>query len=519
MMIGAKLPEIVTTGRHMRDISHDALNALEAANENRGIFVRAGKLCRLREMVDDRPFVEILSDNALKGRLERVADFRKQTNAGLRPTPPPSNVVKDILALEKWRFPKIDGIVEVPVLRANGTVLNNAGYDPDTRLYYWPQPEFGIPRIPKVPTEDRVKAAVDLLEETIGDFPFEDQSSKANTLALMLTPIVRPAIRGTVPLALIDAPQQGTGKSLLAKVIAMIPTGRPAAMMAAPDNDEEWRKRITATLLSGATVITIDNLEGALSSASLANALTAEVWQDRILGRNETVEISQRCTWMATGNNIRLGGDIQRRCYKIRLDAKSWTPWLGREFRHPNLLQWVTENRGRLVAALLVLARSWVAAGRPSGAGPLLGSFEEWCMVVGGILKYAGIEGFLGNLSSLYETADEESQEWAEFLADLQAKYRQPFTTAEVARDLPNNLNLASTLPSELWDDYAKRNRDGVSFTRTLGKAFAKRAGRRHGPNEYHLETAGNRQNAKLWMVLTKDLDAQEGRGEANAAD
>jgi len=53
------------------------------------------------------------------------------------------------------------------------------------------------------------------------------------------------------------------------------------------------------------------------------------------LGRTEMAkDLPQRATWMATGNNLHVGGDLARRCYWIRLDAgmapsprPSWAKW------------------------------------------------------------------------------------------------------------------------------------------------------------------------------------------------
>jgi hypothetical protein len=304
-----------------------------------------------------------LRDAALKGRIGRVADFFRYGPGGsLVAIQPPNAVVRDIESLGSWDFPALAGVVEVPVLRPDGTVLDQPGYDQETRLYYHPAQGLQVPLIPDDPSPADIETAADLLADVLHDFPFEDDASRANAFAAMITPILRPAINGPLALALLDAPQQGTGKSLLASTIALIATGRPASMMAAPDSDEEWRKRITATLYSGANVINIDNIEGQLKAPSLASALTSEIWRDRMLGRSETLELPQRATWLATGNNIRLGGDLQRRSYWIRLDAKSATPWLDRKFKHPNLAEWVLENRGRIVAAILTLARAWVRA-------------------------------------------------------------------------------------------------------------------------------------------------------------
>ncbi|HAR41445.1 MAG TPA: ATPase, partial [Bdellovibrionales bacterium] len=91
-------------------------------------------------------------------------------------------------------------------------------------------------------------------------------------------------------------------------------------------------------------------------------------------------------------------------------------PWLRNNFKHKNLLTWVSENRGKLIWAGLTLAQSWIAAGRPNYTGQVLGSFEEWSNVVGGILQHCGIDGFLGNLASFYKEADQEADTYLRFV-------------------------------------------------------------------------------------------------------
>jgi hypothetical protein len=219
------------------------------------------------------------------------------------------------------------------------------------------------------------------------------------------------------------------------------------------------------------------------------------------LGRSEDIELPQLATWLAMGNNIRLGGDLQRRCYQIRLDAQSGTPWMGRQFKHPDLKDWVRQNRGKIIAALLTLARAWFAAGRPKGAGPVLGSYEAWSSIVGGILENAGVVGFLGNLGSLYQFSDEEGTEWEEFLGRLVGIFgANPFTTGELTADLAKP-DLRASLPDDLAQDWNKRN-DEVSFVRRLGKAFSGREGRRHGDSEIRVERAGKEHRAQKWRVV-----------------
>jgi hypothetical protein len=274
-----------------------------------------------------------------------------------------------------------------------------------------------IPPIPKSLSRQDVRAAVALLDDALGDFPWADDASRANAFAMLFTPILRPAVHGCVPIALCDAPQAGSGKSLLVEVLALVHTGTSAAMKPAPEgNEEEWRKTLTAAIYTGNQLTIFDNVDDVLKSPSLALAVTAETWTDRILGRTAIITVPQRTAFVVTGNNISLGGDLPRRCFWIRLDAKMPRPWQGRKYRHPRLKGWVKQNRGKLLGALLTMASGWYAAGRPKAQTPILGSFEDWSETTGGILAYAGIDGFLGNLADLYQDGDPSEAQWDAFL-------------------------------------------------------------------------------------------------------
>lgn len=300
----------------------------------------------MRQDENGRPQIDVLSEPQLRGRLTRVTDFYLDMGEELKSVSPPKDVVKDILALGTWEFPALAAITEMPVLRPDGSILVKPGYDPVTNLYYFPVRDLVIPKISQNPTAGELKDAINLILEAIGEFPYLNEAHRANAAGLLITPIIRPAINSGVPLALLDAPTPGTGKSLLSEVVSIISTGRNTGMMSAVEHDEEWRKQITATLMMGSTMIIIDNVEHPLSAPSLARALTTTIWKDRILGRSEMVVLAQRATWIATGNNIQLRGDLPRRCYPIRLDARVAQPWKRTGFKHPNLVQWVNQNRG-----------------------------------------------------------------------------------------------------------------------------------------------------------------------------
>jgi len=498
--LDTKLPEITVTDRRLRDITADALEALYKTNKPERIFRRSGALTRISVDEKGRPFAEVLSESAFRGHLERAANFIEIDAEGTpHPTPPPLTVVRDCLSLGEWQFPPLLGVTEVPVMRPDGSVLTEPGYDSATNLYYFPSPGLSVPPIPGKPADIGVKAAIGLVLEPIYDFPFDSEASRANAVATMLTPILRPMIDGSVPLALFDKPQQGTGASLLAEVVSIITTGRAAAMMTARKDDEEWRKAITSLLLRGQLVAVIDNIEGTLYAPSLAAILTATTFQDRILGHSELVTLPNRTTWIGTGNNIKLTGDLPRRCIWVRMDAKMARPWLrdASDFKHPHLVEWVSENRGDILAAILTIARAWVLAGMPPAKGlPILGGYESYCRVVGGVLSFMGVEGFLANLDAMYDETDIETPQWEAFLETWHDVLGdKAVTAAELIGYLNDSAELRTSLPDSIADT------QGKTYSVRLGQKLSKRNGVRY-PNGFVLVKAGEKKRAVMWKVV-----------------
>jgi hypothetical protein len=504
-------PHIVVNDRQMGDVTHDIIAALVAENNPPVVFLRGGAPTCIRSAEKGPPVLSQMNEPAMRGRIARVAEFYVATQRDDIAVSPPVENVRDILALDlvayakehKLRpFPPIDGVTTTPVLRPDWSVVTTPGYDEPTRLFYAPSPDFTMEPVSEFPTPNMVRQAVELIEEAFGEFPYESEADKANAVAALITPPTRPAINSKSPLAIVEAPQAGNGKSLFVEAVCRTATGCSPAMMGAPGSDEEMRKQITATLLTGPAVIVIDNIDGPISSGSLARALTASIWSDRLLGSTQQVSLSNIACWLATGNNIELAGDLPRRCYRIRLDAKTSRPWAGRTFRHPNLLEWIDDNRGRLIWAVLTLARAWHAAGQPPSDTPIIGSFEGWSRVVGGILQFAQIPGFLANLRELYEQNDESSAEWERFLTVWVQRYgTDPVTVAKILIDLENEEggalrdalpdglgSMVSFQPAKYMESPKFVIKEAGRFKIKLGKQLKQRVGRRYGDRGLHLQ-------------------------------
>jgi hypothetical protein len=269
------------------------------------------------------------------------------------------------------------------------------------------------------PTPEEIRTARDLLcDEMLVDFPFTDRSDRAHAVAAIFLPFVRRMIEGPTPLHLIEAPSVGSGKGLLANVVAIVTTGESCESRTLPEDDDEIRKMITAELLKARPIVLLDNADERkkLHSPSLASVLTAVRWTDRLLGVSNMASLANEGLWMMTANNPNLDLELTRRCIRVRIDPRLDRPWQRTEFRHPDLVRWVKANRSPLVHAILTLVLGWIATGRPVDE-KRLGSFEGWSELVGGILGVAGIEGFLANLDQLYDQADQDGQKWREFTA------------------------------------------------------------------------------------------------------
>jgi len=511
--------KVVVNEMALRDQTKIAIDAICDVNVPPHLFYRARSLVTIIYNEYGAPTIVGVDAYALRAILENVATFVKRVGvAGERPVAPPMDVVMNVLAtLPHWyTFPPLTGLVECPLITEGGatTPYSAKGYDPDTMLYYAPAPDLVLPRLLETPSPADAQAATLVLSAVFEEFPFADDASRTNAIAAILTVVLQPTITGPVPLALIDKPQAGTGATLLAEVIALIGTGRTGSVLNVPEDDAAWRKLITSALSAGRTVAIIDNIETKLHAPALAAALTAKHWEDRVLGKNELVTLPHRMVWLATGNNIQLGGDLPRRCYWIRMDAHVARPWQREGFRHPNLLDWVKQTRGQILAAALTLTQAWKQAGKPKPGAtvPVMGGFGDWRNTIGGILAVAGITGFLANTEAMYEMSDTDGPQWDAFIEKMYQIWKgQAVTVAEIQLHMHhegdsinvayNSDRLVDALPDALSDAWNGKKNFGVVLGRTLsrmnGRVFA---------NELILLKGKHKDHVITWQICRKKL-------------
>jgi hypothetical protein len=330
----------------------------------------------------------------LRERLTKFAEWGKSRldkdgNPQITPAHPPEWAVNGVAARGEWpALPSLEAVVESPVLRPDGSILDVAGYDPQTGLLY--EPNAAFPPVPARPTLHDARAAAELLLDLVADFPFASDPHKAAWLAGLLTTLGRFAIDGPCPLFLFEAPAAGSGKSLLADVIAGIRDGREMTRKDYPERSEGLPKVVTAIAMAGDPIVLFDNIASTFGGSALDSVLTARTWKDRILGQSQmTADLPLLTVWFGTANNVSLRGDIVRRIVPCRLEPNVERPEERTQFRYPKLFQHVRVNRPRLVVAALSLLRAYVVAGRPVQQVPQFGSYEAWSDLIRSAIVWA----------------------------------------------------------------------------------------------------------------------------------
>jgi putative DNA primase/helicase len=412
----ANVPEICAGEADLAETLDAAWHAIQASNQPPTLFRRDSQIVAIAEGAQGA-VIHPLGPYAVQEQLARRASWFVTRDGRRCPARSPIELARIMCATDPAGLPEIERVIRTPIVAPSGRVVDREGYDPETRTWYAPG-SLRVAPVSEAPSEDEIASARNLLAvELLGDFPFTGAADLAGAVALLLLPFSRELIDGATPLHLLEKPSPGSGASLVMEAIGHIACGGPPGFMAEGGSDDEWRKRITSTLIDGPTVVVIDNVRRRLDSGALAKALTDRVWIDRRLGESRNVAVPVRCCWAVTANNPAVSSEIARRSVPIRIDAKVDRPWERRpeSFRHPKLIEWVSAHRGELVHAALTLVRAWVAAGRPEGRESM-GSYERWAAVLGGVLGVAGVPGLLQNRTRFYDRADREIALWRAFV-------------------------------------------------------------------------------------------------------
>ncbi len=387
----------------------------------------------------------LLADHAYVYRMRARKDANGDPELVEEEFTPPRDALASALVAKTWPdVPPLRGIIGAPVLRRDGTLLQKPGYDPTTGLYL--ASKVALAPVPDKPTPEQVAdARTFLLDRFLRDFPWAGPADRANYLALLATPVLRRFVRSLTPFALIDATMPASGKTILTAGPGMLYGQR---VLPWADTEEELRKSITSVFAQQVGVVIWDNLaEGTvIDSANLALLVTGGVWSDRSLGTNNTMAAVNDRLWMATGNNLQVGGDMASRTVRVHLDPNMPRPESRDQsgFGIPHLDQWITVPANQLTVLwhLLILILDWTGNDAPKVTGLSMRQFTPWAQALGGFLAHHGIPGFLTNLADV-RGIDEDESRWQAFLASWHERHGDtPMTAADLRADAePDLLN------------------------------------------------------------------------------
>jgi hypothetical protein len=502
----ADLPEgdsdrvTIICNRDRLEVINDLTRALLDRWNARELFNHGGVISRLKGQVM-KPVDRGAQRDLIQETAVTVDEIDGAQGITYNFTWPDANSISAVMSRAD-RFAPLERISHAPFVRPDGSICTTPGYDEPTRTILVPDAALEGLEVPERPTEDEVASAVKLImTEWLGDFPFDADADRANVLALVVTPAIRGLVP-KVPMAVVDGLQMGVGKNLLADMLMTVYTGDAARPMNWVDEHEELRKQITSAFRTGQEFFIFDEAH-TIRGAALAQALTAETWQDRILGVSNMAEFPNRVTWVALGNNVQVQGDITRRVYRIALRPTYSNPQdrPASSFYHPgvsglDLGSWTRKHRRDLMTAILTVVRAWFAAGQPAPRkGVSFGSFEAWERIVGGIVETAGLPGFLANLKVWRSESDFDTQYWIGHLGWLWDQFgNRPFKTAEVkAKALADPA--AFMAPPKLDDPTEK------TYGKALGEAYSRLRGRRY--DGYYLDRLGNvHGHVSQWCVF-----------------
>ncbi len=371
---------VLQLGLYDADNVDQLLNAM-AADEK--LFVFNQRLVKLVEPAGERARPEPHTAITLQDSSSRVVAWTANDKDGMPKAVKAPRSLFEMAVSRRDSFGAIrvlNGVLEHPFVRPDGSLVTTPGFDPQTGIYLAGQVEFEAG--PPNPTHADARAAWQTLRELLSDFPFREEADAAGWLAIALTLIMRPAFKGLAPMALIDATTAGSGKGKSIDIIALLCMGRHMPRLPLSSDQAEQRKLITTQLLAAPEAVLFDNVTGPLGGAVIDLLLTAPIWGDRMLSRNEGVELRNQTLWCATANNAAVSGDTVRRVLRIQLEPEVEQPEL-RTFKHPDIESHVVANRLPLLRALTTIASAYFHAGAPrSATSARWGSFEGWQGVV-----------------------------------------------------------------------------------------------------------------------------------------
>jgi len=346
---------------------------------------------------------------------------------------------------EIWRV----NIVPCPVLRANGVLdlLQPDSFDHETGIL-----TMGSDiTYREMPAEE----AVTFLANLTAAFPMpgRDERGVSQALSVFIAALLTPFTLGMleredlIPMFLFCANRQGSGKSLLVKIILWALYGKASSILFGKDEDE-LRKLLDTEALANEAYLFFDNTKRRLASPAMDMWVTQPSWKGRRMGGQMGFEVPKQSVIYISANHPNVDRDADRRTlfcelFTEQVDISSRTfdrvindAWLKRP-----------EVRADILSAVWSLVRHWDKSGRPAGPRSLA-SFESWSRLVGGICHAAGLPDPLDRSESVV-AGDDETKDMKALVRLLALELVEKIQAAESDDERPHDEEAAKAAEFE----------------------------------------------------------------------
>lgn len=472
------------------------------------IFHRGGRLVRALWVTGDdgadRFAVQELPNASLTAALSASATWWKNSGEHRLPAEPPERVVRALESQGAWdHVRRISGVADRPILRADGTICAQNGYDAASAT--WIQTRSDFPEIPETPTLEQAQAASMMLKMHARDFPFVEDYDRTAWLALVLTLLGRSVFGWPAPCFAVTARVQESGKSHLVNMAGIIADGADVPRRAPPVTEEEEFKIMGAVRASGDTAALFDNLVRRWGSAQLAT------WQDSTgpikvrelgVGREPPMMLP---FMIVTGNNLSLTSDMPSRLVQIAIDPQCERPGDRpmAAFAEPDIIGATHRRRPELLVAALTVWRWWFAAGRPLPS-PALPScrFTTWSRTVRACLWVLGEGDCWAGQARIRASGADDAVDAVNEMIELWADKLPPvgYTTPELVLKA-NGSDLGEALAALDPGSGRRKGLDGSDLNVTqLRKALQRIEGRVHG--RFKLQGDASPGARRVWRLV-----------------
>jgi len=388
--------------------------------------------------------------------------------------------------------------IPIPIFLGEKLTFPKRGYD--KRFNSW------LPfNAPKIDSNMEIAEGKKIINSILNEFCFEEEEDKTIAIAGLITPFLRGLYNKSnarTPVYIYMGNRERVGKDYLAGVNGIL--YEEIAIEEPPlsdgknkgDSDNELRKKILSTLITGRKRLHFSNNKGYINNAVFEQIITTASYSDRQLGGNKILTFNNELEFSLSGNvGISFTPDLANRSRICRLfyDLEDTN---ARVFKNPDLHKWVLDNRSKILSAIYSIVKNWVEKGSPDGKVKFA-SFSEWARICGGIMETAGYDSPCNSSKNILiiggdiETAD--MKQLFEFCYEL--KPEETISRNDIKTMVENAEEIFDYLDLKVRSDQTKF---GLKLDKFIGRVLSEIRFKA-------VDTSGKRKNSHRY-VFTKEL-------------